>query len=238
MMPGTSYEIDNKNPEDRKLRIKGLFDSIVPTYDLLNHLLSFGTDIFWRRRIFKLLHPVDGRIALDICCGTGDLSLLLSKHGADTVSLDFSIGMLKRGIIRQAITGKAVAADASRIPFRDNVFAAETIAFGIRNIPDLNNFIREAYRVLAYGGELAILELVRPRNRFIKIIYSLYLNKIMPIIGGLISGEKDAYKYLSGTIETFVDPLELKKLLEEYGFKNVSVCFLTFGVSAIIIAKK
>jgi demethylmenaquinone methyltransferase/2-methoxy-6-polyprenyl-1,4-benzoquinol methylase len=142
-----SYELNNKDPEDKKRFIRNLFDDIVPTYDLLNHMLSFGTDKLWRRRIFRHVRPAKERRALDLCCGTGDLSLLLHRHGANTVSLDFSLNMLGRGKARNALPGNCVAADASRLPFADASFGLATIAFGIRNIPDLNIFIDEVNRV-------------------------------------------------------------------------------------------
>ena len=163
-----SYELNNENPEDKKRFIKNLFDEIVPTYDMLNHLLSFGTDILWRRRIFKHIRSVKGKRVLDLCCGTGDLSLLLSRRGAHTASLDFSLNMLKRGKQRKTLREHCVAGDASVLPFARNAFAAATIAFGIRNIPDLNNFIGEVHRVLEQRGEFVILELVRPGNLFVK----------------------------------------------------------------------
>ncbi len=233
-----AYELNNNDPEDKKRFIKNLFDDIVPTYDLLNHLLSFGTDKQWRRRIFRHIGSVKNRRALDLCCGTGDLSLLLHRHGARTVSLDFSLKMLGRGRQRNALKGDCVAADASRLPLADDSFGIATIAFGIRNIPDLNIFINDIFRVLEQGGEFAILELVRPRNRLVKMIYALYLNKLLPLIGGIVSGKRMAYKYLSNTIRTFVDPAELKVMLEQSGFRKVRIYPLTFGVAAIIVCKK
>jgi demethylmenaquinone methyltransferase / 2-methoxy-6-polyprenyl-1,4-benzoquinol methylase len=238
MKSSLSYELNNKNPEDKKRFIKNLFDDIVPTYDLLNRVLSFGTDTLWRRRIFRHIHPVKDARALDLCCGTGDLSLLLYRRGAHTVSLDFSLNMLERGKHRKTLPGHCVAADASKLPFAAGAFMTATIAFGIRNIPDLNNFIREVYRVLGRGAEFAILELVRPRNRFVKTIYALYLNKLLPFIGGLVSGKRMAYKYLSNTIRTFVDPADLKLMLEQGGFRNVRLYPQTFGVAAIIVCEK
>jgi demethylmenaquinone methyltransferase / 2-methoxy-6-polyprenyl-1,4-benzoquinol methylase len=233
-----AYELNNINPEDKKRFIKNLFDDIVPTYDILNHLLSFGTDKLWRRRIFRKIRPVKNRRALDLCCGTGDLSLLLQRHGAQTVSLDFSLNMLSRGRQRNTLLGDCVAADASRLPFTDASFGVTTIAFGIRNIPDLNVFIGDVYRVLEHGGEFAILELVRPGNRLVKMIYAIYLNKLLPLIGGIVSGKRMAYKYLSTTIRTFVDPEDLKLMLEQSGFRNVSIYPQTFSVAAIIVCEK
>ena len=139
------YKLNNKNPEQKKRFIKDLFDSIVTTYDLLNHVLSMGTDMLWRRNIFRHLKDINGGRAIDLCCGTGDLSLLMYQKGAKVISLDFSMNMLKRGINKKKIKGYPVAADASFIPFKDNTFAAATIAFGIRNIPDIDILSKTSY---------------------------------------------------------------------------------------------
>ena len=233
-----SYEIDNDNPEDKKRFIKELFDSIVPTYDLLNHILSMGTDMLWRKNIFRHIKDVRDNMAIDLCCGTGDLSLLLHQKDAKVVSLDFSMNMLQKGIAKKALKGYPVVADASLIPFRENSFAVATIAFGIRNIPDIDIFIKDIFRVLMPGGQLAILELVRPVNKIIEKLYAFYLCNLIPFIGGIISGRKSAYKYLSGTIATFVDPKDLQALLEKFGFTDVSHYPQTFNIAAIIICRK
>ncbi len=233
-----TYEIDNTAPEAKKRFIQNQFDAIVPTYDLLNHVLSMGTDILWRRNIFRHINKVRHKPAIDLCCGTGDLSLILHKKGARVTSLDFSRNMLKRGMDKQALKGSPIAGDAGLLPCRDNAFAVATIAFGIRNIPDINNFIKEVFRVLMPGGELVILELIRPKNKLIKFLYTYYLNTLIPFIGGIISGQKSAYNYLAGTIATFIDPFDLQKMLETYGFKSVCHYPQIFGVATIIICKK
>jgi len=235
---GISYEINNRDPEEKKRFIRKMFDSIVPTYDLLNHLLSGGTDMFWRRNIFRHINKVEGRRAIDLCCGTGDLSLLLSKNGAKVVSLDFSMNMLRRGIAKKAIKGNPIAGDACLNPFKDNTFSAATIAFGIRNIPDLDNFLMDVLRILTPGGQLAILELVRPETNIMKILYSFYLGKMLPFIGGVISGRKIAYEYLSRTISTFIDLPDLKTMLHKHGFREIAFYPQTFGVAAIIVCQK
>jgi len=233
-----SYEINNRNPEEKKRFVQRLFDSIVPTYDLLNHVLSMGTDMLWRRNIFRHINNIEGRRAIDLCCGTGDLSLLLHKNGAKVVSLDFSINMLKRGIAKKALKGRPISADACLIPFKDNTFTVASIAFGIRNIPDIDNFIKDVFRILVPGGQLAILELVRPKNKIVRMLYSFYLGTILPFIGGVISGRKAAYEYLSKTIFTFIDQLDLKDMLEKYGFCDVAFYPQTFGVATIIVCQK
>ncbi|MEW6076301.1 MAG: ubiquinone/menaquinone biosynthesis methyltransferase [Thermodesulfobacteriota bacterium] len=233
-----TYKINNDSPQEKKRFVRGLFDAIVPTYDLLNHVLSFGTDIVWRKNIFRHIQNVKGKAVVDLACGTGDLSLLLDRHGAAVASLDFSLAMLEKGVRKKAIRHFPVAGDAACLPFADNAFAVATIAFGIRNIPDINVFMGEAFRVLAPGGELVILELTRPANPLIRFGYTLYLTRLLPVIGGLLSGHRQAYQYLARTISTFISPENIRKMLLEHGFASTRLIPQCFGVAAIIIARK
>jgi len=237
-MKDHTYQIDNQSPQEKKRFVRSLFDTIVPTYDLLNHALSFGIDILWRKKIFKHIQDVKGKTVIDLACGTGDLSLLLTDHGGDVVSLDFSLAMLENGIAGNKIRGFPVAADATRLPFADNTFNVATIAFGIRNIPDIDIFMDETFRVLAPRGELVILELTRPENRLIRFGYTIYLTRLLPLIGGLVSGNREAYRYLAQTISTFIQPTEIQNMLKDHGFDDTMLKPLFFGVAAIIIAKK
>lgn len=232
------YEINNDTPENKKRYIQNLFNSIVPTYDLLNRILSGGIDILWRINIFRHIESVRNRSVIDLCCGTGDLSKLIHRKGANLVSLDFSINMLEAGLKNKRLPGHLLAADATKIPVKSNSFHAATIAFGIRNIPDLDNFLIEVNRILKPGGKLAILELVRPDNKFIGMLYAIYLGKILPLIGGVVSGKRFAYQYLSKTIETFLEPDDLEQMLKKYGFSEVTQHPQTFGVSTIMICRK
>ena len=233
-----TYQINNRSPQEKKRFIRSLFDAIVPTYDLLNHVLSFGTDILWRKNIFRYIQDVKGKTVIDLACGTGDLSHQLAIRGASVVSLDFSLAMLKRGIAKKAISRFPVAGDATCLPFADDTFAVATIAFGIRNIPDINVFMEEVFRVLAPGGELVILELTRPENPLIRLGYTVYLTRLLPFIGGLVSGHREAYRYLAGTIATFIRPAEIRKMLAGHGFAATRQVPQCFGVAAIIIAQK
>jgi demethylmenaquinone methyltransferase/2-methoxy-6-polyprenyl-1,4-benzoquinol methylase len=233
-----TYELNNDTPGEKKRYIRGLFDAIVPTYDLLNHLLSMGIDRIWRKNIFRVARPVADQRVIDLCSGTGDLSKLLHKKGGKTVSLDFSINMIRRGIEKKALKGDSVAADACKIPFKDNTFHTATISFGIRNIPDLDNFMEEVNRVLIPGGQLIILELTRPQSKVVNSVYKTYLGRVLPFVGGLVSGEKTAYQYLSGTIETFVDPGALQEMLERHDFIHVAHYPQTWQVATIMICEK
>ena len=232
------YKTNNDNPQERKRYIRKMFDSIVSTYDLLNHLLSFGIDIRWRKELLRRMGPMQNLKAIDLCCGTGDVSRLLRQSGAEVVSLDFSLEMLKQGVKKRTLARNFILADACFVPIRSGTFDAATIAFGIRNIPDLDRLISEVHRILKPEGRMAILELVRPQNKAISFIYSLYLLTFLPIIGGTLSGRLSAYQYLSGTISTFIHPLSIKKMLERRGFCRVSLLRKTFGISAIILCKK
>lgn len=237
-MHNYTYKINDHSPQEKKRFVRGLFDAIVPTYDLLNHVLSFGTDTLWRKNIFRHIQDVKNKPAIDLACGTGDLSRMMTDRGAFVTSLDFSLGMLSRGVAKQAITCFPVAGDATCLPFADSTFDVATIAFGIRNIPDINVFMDEVFRVLTPGGELVILELTRPENPLVRFGYTLYLTRLLPIIGGLISGHREAYQYLAKTISTFVRPAEIRGMLSEHGFSTSRLVPQCFGVAAIIIARK
>ncbi len=233
-----AYRADNENPSERKRFIRRMFDSIVPTYDLLNHLLSFGTDGHWRKDLIKKTQVRPGNRVIDLCCGTGDVSRLLRKAKAETISLDFSSEMLKRGIDKGRLGQRTVWGDACTLPFTAGTFDAATIAFGARNLPDLEPFLDEVQRVLKPEGRLAILELVRPQNRVVRAFYFFYLKRVLPLIGGILSGKPTAYRYLSGTIATFMSPSEIDDLLKSHGFEDVRHYPKTFGVATVMICRK
>lgn len=234
----SNYEVNNVDPADKKRYIRGMFDSIVPTYDFLNRFLSGGIDNFWRRDLVRLAGDLKEKNVLDICCGTGDLTRQLISKGADVYSLDFSFNMLKKGTDKGWLSGVNIQADAGKLPFIGESFDLITIAFGIRNIPDVDVFLSETFRVLAPDGKLFILELTRPENRAVRFFYNLYLTKILPFVGGLFSGEKEAYKYLSGSISTFLDKKELISRINSAGFKEVKYKKKTLGAAAIYICCK
>lgn len=234
----SNYEINNTDPSEKKRYIRSMFDSIVPTYDLLNRVLSGGVDIFWRRDLIRLTGGLKGKRVLDLCCGTGDLTRQLAKGGSDIFSLDFSFNMLKKGVEKGWLSGENISADAGRLPFKGESFDFLTIAFGIRNIPDVDVFLTESLRVLRPGGRLMILELTRPDNAFVRFGYNLYLTKILPFIGGLLSGKREAYSYLAGSISTFLDRDVLIERIKNAGFASVSYKRKTFGVATIYVCGK
>jgi demethylmenaquinone methyltransferase/2-methoxy-6-polyprenyl-1,4-benzoquinol methylase len=238
MSESHSHVIDNANPGERKQFVRAMFDSIAPTYDLLNRLLSLSIDARWRKRLVHALPSPDKGAILDLCAGTGELSKLIQKIGRHVRSLDFSLTMLMQGVRRKAIVNAAIGADAGQLPFKKETFAAATIAFGIRNLPDLDLFLDEVHRVLAPGGFFAILELTRPDNPIMMIVYRFYLTVLLPVIGGLLSGNWKAYRYLSNTIKTFIHPRDLSIMLGRHGFQAVRYEAQTFGIAGIITCQK
>ncbi len=234
----SSYEINNTDPSEKKRYIRSMFDSIVPTYDLLNRVLSGGIDNFWRKDLVRMTAGPGSKRILDLCCGTGDLTRQLVKGGGELFSLDFSFNMLKKGIEKGWLSGENISADAGKLPFKNQSFDFLTIAFGIRNIPDVDVFLSESLRVIKPGGKLLILELTRPDNGFVRFFYNLYLTKILPFIGGILSGKREAYGYLAGSISTFLDRDTLIERIKTAGFKSVDYKRKTFGVATIYICGK
>jgi len=231
-----SYKLNNENPDERKKEIRKMFDGIVPTYDFLNHFLSAGIDRGWRKFLIKKVAPLKGKMILDLCCGTGDLSRILSE--SEIHSLDFSIPMLQKGKAKGWLGENTFAGDAGNLPVKDSVMDVVTIAFGIRNIPDLDNFMVECNRVLKNNGKLMVLELTRPRLKVVGLFYRFYLGFFLPFVGGIVSRKKNAYKYLAGTINTFPDPPILKERFIDNGFSTVEIFPLTFGIASLIICSK
>ncbi len=219
-----------------------MFSEIAPRYDLLNRLLSFGADLRWRRRAVGLaLERRPARI-LDLATGTGDLALLLKQTapGAEVVGADFAPPMLELARKKARERGLAVRfleADALALPFPEGAFDAITIAFGFRNFADYRRALGELHRVLAPGGRLVILEFPPPPKGAFGLVYRVYFQRFLPLLGGLISGNFGAYRYLPESVEAFPPPETLKALMEEAGF-SVRYELLTFGVAAIHVGDK
>jgi len=231
--------------------IRRIFAGISPRYDLLNRLLSLGVDRGWRRRAVSALTAgppdpgIPGREArvLDICCGTGDLSLDLAKAGLEVTGADFCHEMLVIGRSKAAARGsgesrgrvRLAEADALRLPFRDGAFSGATVAFGVRNLQDLDAGLAEMRRVIGAGGRLAVLEFGRPQGAIVGPLYLLYLNVVVPIVGRLLSGSREAYGWLSSSIQAFPDQAAFPARLERAGFTEVRVESLTFGIAALYV---
>lgn len=232
------YRIDNDNPQKKKENIRSMFDSIVDGYDRANRIISLGIDQVWRKKFVHHLSCNQNDMVLDVCCGTGDLSGLIRKTDAQVVSLDFSFAMIRKGIHIGNLNEMATVGDASKLPFKNATFTKVCVSFGIRNIPDIDVFLSEVYRVLKPGGAFVILELTRPRYNFFRLVYFLYLNTMLPILGRIISGSFSAYRYLSKTIHTFIDPPSLIAIQEKHGFADVQCKPLTMSIVCIYTSSK
>ena len=227
--------------EPSREKVWHMFDRIAPRYDLLNRLLSFRQDVYWRKRMQRCIPGRNGLRLLDIATGTADqiLSLIQSSPSIESaVGVDMSEGML--GVGRDKIASLGLqervilkTGDAMQIPEPDCAFDVATMSFGIRNVLNVSGAIREIHRVLKPGGRALILEFSQPTNILFRPLYILYLRHILPIIGGILSGDRKAYKYLNRTIETFPCGEDFCDLMRHEGFVNVKPIPLTFGIASI-----
>ena len=223
-----------------------MFDAIARRYDALNHILSVGLDRRWRRRGVAALALSGRERVLDVCCGTGDLSIeaATSTHGRarDVVALDFAGEMLRCArpkLQRLALSDRVrlVRGDATRLPLPADSVDAAMIAFGIRNVVDPRGACREIHRVLRAGGRLLILEFGMPRLPGIRTLYRAYFRYLLPRVGGLVSKHGDAYSYLPASVDEFPAPPEFARLLEECGFAEVEHRAMSFGIVSMFLGK-
>ncbi len=224
--------------------VRGMFSAIAPRYDLLNRVLSLRIDTWWRRRAIARL-GIARRPAgtfLDLCAGTLDVGAALVRtrgFAGQVVGADFAEPMLRHG------TGKAprsrlapVVADALRLPVGDGAFAGAIVAFGIRNVADLDAGLREVWRVLEPGAHFVILEFATPRSRVVRAAYHLYFHRILPRIGAWVSGHGSAYAYLPASVAQFPEERALAQRMEQAGFTDVSWETLSFGIAAIHVGTR
>jgi demethylmenaquinone methyltransferase/2-methoxy-6-polyprenyl-1,4-benzoquinol methylase len=216
-----------------------MFSGIARRYDLLNHLLSGNIDKRWRRKTARALESslVGGARVLDVACGTGDLSLVLADAGAvRVVGLDFCRPMLEIAR-RKAVEGSCpvpfVEGDALRLPFADETFDVATIAFGLRNLAGVTEGLRELRRILKPGGRLAVLEFSSPVVPGFRAMFRFYFTRVLPRIGGLVSGSRGAYEYLPDSVTKFPDQKRLAELMRAEGFEGVEYSNLTGGIAAL-----
>ena len=202
--------------------VRAMFDSIAMRYDFLNRFLSFGIDKYWRKKTLRIINPAPDSKVLDLCCGTGDLSLEFAKKGCEVVGVDFSFEMLSRGPVKSNDLKKPVKwtqADAQQLPFSDNSFDIVSIAFGIRNVEDVPKALKECLRVLHSGGTLVILEFFPIQNFFWRNLFRLYFHVILPILARIVpSGRTGAYNYLPQSVDGFYSSDEFYQLLLDAGF--------------------
>ena len=209
----------------KKTRVREMFDSIAPRYDLLNHLLSFGVDRLWRRRMVGVVAAGTPAAILDVAAGTGDVAVALARRlpAARITGIDLSGEMLAVGRGKVARRGlcdriELVQGDAEQLPFPDGTFDAVTIGFGIRNFGSIEAGLAEAFRVLRPGGRLCILEFSTPRGRCFGPLYRFYFHRILPVVGRLISKDDSAYTYLPESVDHFPDNLLFLRLMGQAGF--------------------
>ena len=221
-----------------------MFTSISKKYDFLNHFLSLGIDILWRKKAIGLLKRDQPKLILDIATGTGDFAIEALKLNPDKViGVDISEGMLNMGrekLKRRKLDDKIELqmGDSEKLLFDDNKFDAVIVSFGVRNFENLEKGLADMYRVLKPGGKTVILEFSRPSKFPFKNIYNFYFKAILPKIGRLVSKDRAAYTYLPESVQAFPDGESFLKVLEKVGFKNTQCKPLTFGVSSIYTGVK
>lgn len=211
-------------------RIRSMFATIAPRYDLANRLLSMRQDVGWRKHVSRTLLERPGRV-LDLASGTGDLAADLTKAGHEVIAGDFTFEMLHAGRSRyeeHAVT--PVTADALRLPFAPESFDAATVAFGVRNFSDPVEGLREIRRSLRPGGVLGVLEFSRP-NRLLNLVYTPYMSHVLPMLGGVISGSRAPYEYLRDSVRAFPGGNEFLDVMREAGYGDLTMKPLSGGVA-------
>ncbi len=225
--------------------VEEMFDNIAPTYDTLNHRLSWDIDKGWRRKAIKKLEPHRPQKMLDIATGTGDFAILAAKmlHPAQLIGADISEGMMEIG--RKKVERENLQSvisfrkeDCLRLSFADETFDAVTAAFGIRNFQNLDQGLKEMCRVLKKGGHLSIVELTTPVSFPMKQLFSIYSHTVLPVYGKLISKDSSAYSYLTATIEAFPQGETMMEVLHKAGFEKAEFKRLTFGICTMYFATK
>jgi demethylmenaquinone methyltransferase/2-methoxy-6-polyprenyl-1,4-benzoquinol methylase len=233
--------------DKREARIRRMFGAIAPRYDLLNHLLSFNIDRYWRRRTTQLVPPQGSEPVLDVCTGTGDLALAYDRAASGKTPVfgaDFCHEMLVRAVTktqkpRGANRIRFVEADAQRLPFGDDEFQITAVAFGLRNVTDADLCIAEMTRVTRRSGRVAILEFSNPRHWLFGRLYRFYFRRLLPLVGQLLSrSPDDAYRYLPASVLEFPDGEELANRLRSHGLCDVRWYPFTFGIATLYVGNK
>ena len=233
------------NNGEKTAQVEQMFDNIAPTYDTLNHRLSWDIDRGWRKKAIKQLQPYQPQSMLDIATGTGDFAILAAEmlKPERLIGADISEGMMEIGRKKVAERGMQhiisfEKEDCLHLSYADNTFDAVTAAFGIRNFSDLDQGLREMCRVLKKGGHLSIAELTTPVSFPMKQLFHIYSHTILPIYGRLISKDNAAYSYLTKTIEAFPQGEQMVGILKDAGFSEAKFQRLTFGICTIYFATK
>jgi len=228
----------------KKEQVTTMFNRIAHSYDLLNHLLSLGIHNVWRKRVAELAKGIKAPVVLDVATGTGDLAIALTKCSPAIIyGIDISSGMLekaKKKILKRGLQHTIMLQneDSEHLPFKDNYFDIVSVAFGVRNFGDLKKGLSEMQRVLKPGGKVIVLELSHPSGFPIKQLYNFYFKRILPLWGGIISKDKEAFSYLPASVIAFPEGEMFEKMLSEVGLTPVHLERHTFGIAIIYVATK
>lgn len=231
--------------DGRGAAVERMFSAIAPRYDFLNRLLSAGRDRAWRRAAVRAAGLAPGGWLLDVCAGTADMALEAARQypGARVAGVDFSAPMIAAGRAKAARAGcgaqiRLQVARAEALPFADHSFDAATVAFGLRNLPDRRQGLREMLRVLRPGGRAVILEFTTPPHPIVRSLYRWYFHRILPRVGRLVSGHPSAYDYLPASVADFPTPAGVSGWMREVGFAEPSSRLMTSGIVAIHVGTK
>lgn len=228
----------------KKEQVARMFNNISRRYDLLNHLLSLGIDIYWRKQAIKLLKPYKPQQILDVATGTADFAIeALALNPEKVIGVDISDGMLDQGrekLARRELDDRIELrlGDSERLQFEDNIFDAVIVAFGVRNFENLQDGLEDMFRVLKPGGRLVVLEFSKPTGFPMKQLYNFYFKNILPLVGKLISKDQSAYTYLPESVQEFPDGQAFLQVLQRAGYTETRCKALTFGISSIYTGKK
>lgn len=229
----------------KKEGIRRLFNNIASDYDRLNHILSLNIDKGWRRKAVREIADHESPVKiLDVACGTGDFTIEIAKavtSGSEVIGVDISEGMMEIGkekILKAGVAADMSVADCEALPYDNNIFDRISVGFGVRNFEHLELGLSEMFRVLKPDGKLVILELSLPSNRVIRNCYLLYFQRILPFVGGLLSGDRGAYEYLRTSVLRFPTPEKFITMLKSVGFDKIKHKSFTFGICRMYVCKK
>lgn len=226
----------------KKEGIRNLFDRIAPDYDRLNHILSLNIDKGWRRKAVKEIVDCESPLKiLDVACGTGDFTIEIARKmpkGSMVIGIDLSEGMMEIGrekIAAAGVKAEMIQGDCEALPFEDSVFDRISVGFGVRNFENLDKGLKEMNRVMKPGGKLVILELSVPSGPVLRWCYKLYFLKVLPLVGGWISGDRGAYEYLPASVLRFPAPDRFMEMMRKAGFRDVMHRSFTFGICRMYV---
>ena len=233
----TSFGDQEVAPEQRQELIRNVFRRVAPRYDLMNDLMSFGIHRLWKRTLARRVNAADGQVIVDLAGGTGDVAARLAGWNRTVVVCDPSLEMMQVGKYRRLDGVRWLAAVGESLPLEDNSIDALTIAFGIRNVTHMEGALKEILRVLKPGGRMLCLEFSKPWGP-IRPFYQLFSSTVIPKLGAWISRNPDAYEYLIQSIRRFPDQEEMKSLMQDCGFCNVSYRNMSFGIACLHVGQK